>query len=478
MENNMKKICFSLILFIIITFAFTSIVNGKYQRDVQENEQISTLSEFNQLFLPIVIKSQGYFVAPFGSDTNPGTYQLPWKTIGKAARTIVAGDIVYIREGIYHEAVRIEVSGTDLKPIRIMAYQGENPVIDGGDTIPEYGGSLLNIIGDYIYASGIEVRNSFYIGIGVYGNYDMVDDMYVHHNLGPGIFISHGRYSIVQNSYVWKNGLSSEYGREDGQTGLSAARDGVSYATIRHNIVWETWGEGISTFEADHTVIEDNIVHDSYTVNIYISDATNVLCQRNFVYTDPTSYVYPYGPHVGIALGDELYTPPSANITVINNIAFGNHRNFFWWQGHQGGGMNNVLIANNTFVNGIGDPSDGNANVIIDRGDHVNVRFMNNLVQQDDELPVIDTINQPGVVYSNNLWSKAPDPDALGPGDVISDPLLVKNGTPYFPDWFYLQEFSPAIGRATSLPEVRLDYLGNLRDSYPDMGAIEYFPTP
>ena len=343
---------------------------------------------------------------------------------------------------------------------------------------PEYGGSLLRLYGDYIYASGIEVRNSYYIGIGVYGNYDLVDDMYVHHNLGPGIIIGDGHHSTVQNSYVWRSGLSNEYGQGSYQTGLSAARGGVSYATIRHNTVWETWGEGISTFEADHTVIEDNIIHDSLSVNIYISDSTNVLCQRNFVYTDPASYVYDYGPHVGIALGDELYTPASANINVINNISYGNHRNFFWWQGDQGGGMNNVLIANNTFVNGIGSSSGGNANVIINSGDHVNVRFMNNLVQQDGVLPVINTVDHPEVVYSHNLWSKTPDADAQGPGDVIDDPLLVKGGTPYFPDWFRLTNFSPAISHAIVLPEVLVDFYGYLRDSNPDLGAIEYFPPP
>jgi hypothetical protein len=478
MENRMKKICFSILLFIIITFTSIKIVNGKYQDNLLENFQFSAISEINQLFLPIVFNGGGYYIAPYGSDMNPGTFSLPWRTIGKAARTIVAGDTVYIRDGIYKESVRIEASGTASRPIRILAYQGENPIIDGSNTIPEYGGSLLRLYGDYIYASGIEVRNSYYIGIGVYGNYDLVDDMYVHHNLGPGIIIGDGHHSTVQNSFVWRSGLSNEYGQGSYQTGLSAARGGVSYAMIRHNTVWETWGEGISTFEADHTVIEDNIIHDSLSVNIYISDSTNVLCQRNFVYTDPASYVYDYGSHVGIALGDELYTPASANINVINNISYGNHRNFFWWQGDQGGGMNNVLIANNTFVNGIGSSSGGNANVIIDSGDHVNVRFMNNLVQQDGVLPVIDTIDHPEVVYSHNLWSKNPDADAQGPGDVIGDPLLVKGGTPYFPDWFRLTNLSPAISHAIVLPEVLVDFYGYLRDSNPDLGAIEYFPPP
>ena len=92
-------------------------------------------------------------------------------------------------------------------------------------------------------------------------------------------------------------------------------------------------------------------------------------------------------------MGDEIYNPPSANITVINNISFGNHGNFWWWQGVQGGGMNNVLIANNIFMNGIGDPNRGEGGIIISQGDHQNVRFENNLVQQDGDLPVIATVD-------------------------------------------------------------------------------------
>jgi len=79
-------------------------------------------------------------------------------------------------------------------------------------------------------------------------------------------------------------------------------------------------------------------------------------CQRNFVYTTRTMMS---GEQVGIMMGDERTNPPSANITVFNNISFGNHANFWWWQVVQGGGINNVLIANNTFVNGIGERKHG-----------------------------------------------------------------------------------------------------------------------
>lgn len=328
--------------------------------------------------------------------------------------------------------------------------------------------------GNYIYVAGIEIRNSNYGGVFVYGDYDVVDNVFVHHSLQPGIIISHGQHSIVENSRIWRNSLVNEGGGSAWSSGISAGRDGVAYVTIRNNTVWENWGEGISTGHSNLIVLENNIVHDNYSANIYITDATNIICQSNLVYMDPGSYVYGVGSNVGIMMGDETYNPPSANIQIINNIAYGNHRNFHWWPGSSGGGMNNVLIANNTFVNSTGNVSNGEGNVIISKGTHVNVRFQNNLVNQDNSLPVIATIAQAGVYYSNNLWSKTPYAAASGPGDVIGDPRLSKTGSPFSADWYLLTDASPVIDKALSLGEVNTDYFGTDRGSSPDIGAIEF----
>jgi hypothetical protein len=429
-------------------------------------------------YLPITVQASGttYYVSTEGNNSNPGTYRHPWNTISHAASMVEPGDKVYIRGGIYHESPHFTTSGTASAQIQILAFPGEIPILDGENTIPGAGSALLWIVGDYIYVSGLEIRNSAYYGILVLGNYDTVDNVYVHHCISHGIVISQGYYSIVENSRVWRNSISNEYGQAaNWGAGISAFQSGVSFATIRHNTVWENWGEGITSSVADHITIEGNITHDNFSANIYITDSTNVLCQRNFVYTDPTSYVFPYGSHSGIMMGDERYNPPSANITIINNISFGNQGNFWWWQGNQGGGMNNVLIANNTFVNGIGEFYLGRGGVIIDEGTHQNVRFENNLVKQDGNLPVISTMAQSDISYTHNLWSKTPYLAASGEGDIIADPLLAQIGDPSNADWFMLTSISPAINGAISLPDITMDYFWNIREQTPDMGAHEFF---
>jgi parallel beta-helix repeat protein len=236
---------------------------------------------------------------------------------------------------------------------------------------------------------------------------------------------------------------------------------------LRGNTIYNNWGEGLSTFEANGTTMEDNIVYDNWSANVYISDATNVLLQRNLVYMSDNS-VITSGSRVGIMMGDEKYNPPSSNITVINNLVYGAYRNFYWWQGDRGGGLVNVLVANNTFVN-----SRAGAGVAIMPGSHRNVRFYDNIVQQDGSLPVIDANANAELHFSNNLWSKRPPTAASGSADVIADPSLVKAGSFTSPEWYHLQATSPARNHAVSLNEVTSDFAGTLRDSSPDIGGFE-----
>lgn len=426
-------------------------------------------------FMPTSIVSAAgatYYVSPGGNDSNPGSLSQPWRTIGKAASMANAGDTVYLRGGVYQEAVFLSRSGTSSAPISFLAYSGETPVLDGNNyTIPAIAyGPLLKITGDYVFVSGLEVRYSRGMGVAITGQYTAVDGINSHHNKEDGILVT-GNYSAVTNSEVWSNCMSNVNGSSSSwSAGLSAARY-PNDVVLSNNVVHGNWGQGITTYEANGTIMEGNIIYDNWSANVYISDATNVILRNNFIYAtgNMTS-----GDQVGIMMGDERYDPPSANIQIINNIAYGNHRNFFWWQGVQGGGMNNVLIANNTFVNGIGNISNGEGNVIIGRGTHVNVRFQNNLVNQDSSLPVITTIAQAGVYYSNNLWSKTPYAAASGPGDVIGDPKLSRTGSTYSTDWYLLTDASPAIDKALSLGEVNIDYFGTDRSSSPDIGAIEF----
>ena len=74
-----------------------------------------------------------YFVSPTGADANPGSFEKPWKTLGKAAATIKSGDTVYVRGGLYTPEKRIVFRGLKARkeqPTRIIGWQGETATFD------------------------------------------------------------------------------------------------------------------------------------------------------------------------------------------------------------------------------------------------------------------------------------------------------------------------------------------------------------
>ncbi len=477
MWKSITKTGFSIAaVFTIVLTGFLSSGCSAFIADIPTPEVPSSLPTITITPKPTpeevsTISTRQYYVSTSGSDSNPGTQSQPWKTIGKAATIVAEGDTVYIRGGDYQEAVDFSQSGTNDARISILAYPGETPIIDGDNyNIPDVAGTpLLQLSGTYIYVSGIEVRYSKWMGVALTGAHDTADKINSHHNFNNGILIS-GDYSVAENSLIWSNSMNNVNGKSTtgNSTGVSAARH-PNYATIKNNIVYGNWGEGLSTFEANGTIIEDNIVHDNWSVNLYISDATNILCQRNFVYT--SGVMNGYGStQAGIYLGDETYTPASANIKVLNNIAYGNNRNFWWGKGtHKNSGMNNVLIANNTFV----DSKTFFGVQLNSSAYHHNVTFENNIVEQDGTLPVIYAESNPEVHFSNNLWSKSPLSGASGLGDVVGNPLLEKIGQPFMPEWFKLTDSSPAIDKAQPIPDVTVDYFSDSRGIAPDIGADE-----
>ena len=59
-------------------------------------------------FLFSFIYSIDYYVSSFGDTSNTGTFESPFLHVQQAADIMQAGDVCYIREGVYHENVIIE----------------------------------------------------------------------------------------------------------------------------------------------------------------------------------------------------------------------------------------------------------------------------------------------------------------------------------------------------------------------------------
>ncbi len=489
-SHNINQACIGLFILALV-LSFLSIsrpsISSLIPRILFIFQKTSPASDLNgsyPTYLPLVnLEKEALFVSPNGSDANPGTVSKPWRTLSHAGERIKAGDTLYIRGGTYHESFIIYNSGTQTSPIVVTNYSNEEVIIDGLNmTFPAHqsGTPLIEVLGDWIVTSNLTISNSGEYGVTVEGNHNVLDNLYVHHSWGNGVTLQ-GNYALAQNMRLWSNSMKNEGGilPVSWGAGITCARY-PDYCTIRKSISWENWGEGISTFEALHTTIEDNISYNNMS-NFYISDTKYTVLQRNLAYYTPGT-VMDFTITCGILVGDELGVPiplgtrgtrytSSDNIFINNIVVGGNHVLMTDTTVNT-----NNLYANNTFSN-----SDGNTNepvnVLLNPGTCSNCRFINNIVIQNDNRVII-SVEGSGFTLSNNLWSKTPSEEASGPGDIIGNPLLAKTGDPYSPEWYKLTDVSPAIGSGTTLPEVTVDYFNKIRSTPPDIGAIEYFIPP
>ena len=105
------------------------------------------------------------YVSTSGLDTNPGTLAQPWRTIQKAANTVVAGDIVNIRGngGIYAERVTLtNRDGTAALPIVFQTNSGDPPAIldlTGFTPLVSFSAVFRITSSDYITVQNLEIRN-------------------------------------------------------------------------------------------------------------------------------------------------------------------------------------------------------------------------------------------------------------------------------------------------------------------------------
>ena len=112
-----------------------------------------------------------YFVSTDGSDSNPGTFALPFLTWQKGFTTVAAGDTLVIRGGVYtgmlgsygsnFYGVRVTSDGTSSDTIKVWAYPGETPVLDCSSLAASAGvhyGILMDGC-DYWNIKGLTVKN-------------------------------------------------------------------------------------------------------------------------------------------------------------------------------------------------------------------------------------------------------------------------------------------------------------------------------
>src|SRR4051812_7612957 len=149
-----------------------------------------------------------YYVAPTGSDSNPGTNAQPFASLQKAHDTAMAGDTVWIRGGTYtittprsaNAGIQLSKSGaSDTNRIKFWAVSGELPVFDFAKlqiSATSYT-SGFSVSGSFLHIRGIEIKNVPMMtnsnnGMSASGSNNIFELIDFHHNNGTGLFINGG----------------------------------------------------------------------------------------------------------------------------------------------------------------------------------------------------------------------------------------------------------------------------------------------
>lgn len=274
-------------------------------------------------------------------------------------------------------------------------------------------------------------------------------------------------------------------------------------SVARGNRVYNNYGEGLVAGRFSKNItLEDNVAYDNLHANIYLNSTDGPLVRRNLAYCTNDQRFWrkgsndSYSPSPGIQIRDEAFaniTPPppvSTGQVVVNNIAIGCSNNFgvSTQREDNTGGLQNALIANNTFANARGETSLGINNVEFNgSASYTNSTFINNLVIQNTPgaiLRVMGVSNMSSFTVANNLYSSNPPAGWFPnePGRVVGNPRLT-NPTPPLPTMgnepdpahYRLTYDSPAFDVGQANATITEDFFGASRalTGPPDIGAHE-----
>ena len=203
-----------------------------------------------------------YYVAVDGDDDDPGTESQPWATLQHAADTMLAGDTLYVRAGVYHESVELSRSGAPGQPIVYAAYPGETVWLDGQGAGWKYGFDLGDPGVSYITIDGIHMRHwQDQTGDGGCiiswrdSDYVTIRNVELHHcGHGSISFFQNSDYITVENVYIHDNTL----------VGMDCGDGPCRHWVLRHVRAidngaqgGDTAADGIAVENGDDILVED-----------------------------------------------------------------------------------------------------------------------------------------------------------------------------------------------------------------------------
>lgn len=281
---------------------------------------------------PVAADGRILYVAPNGSDANPGSYAEPFATLEAAMNAMNPGDLLYARGGLYRSAGTgrglSQKKGTVDKWFTVLNYPGETPVFDG----EWYGDATIGMLFDscaYWHIEGLEFRNytqdAVYLRNGC-DHFEIVN-MKLHdvtslvHGASAydGIVVIGSTNVLIEGCEIWNIGYARDLGSMlDHGVYVST---GSSNVTVRGCYFHEIpSGSGV---QFNHEPVHDGLVENNLFVNTalgtVLSQCYNVTVKNNTYYHNKMSDVYVTERAHDNTVTHNLFGPMQPHETTISS---------------------------------------------------------------------------------------------------------------------------------------------------------------
>ena len=341
-----------------------------------------------------------YFIATDGSDAAAGTITAPFATFDHAIALAQPGDTIYVRGGVYDldHVVTIDTAGTAADPIRLWAYDGEQPILDfasnprhadppqprDDDSIAATSEAVGVFVGgnaQHWHLRGLEIRNAPYYGVRIYGSDNVFDQLVLHDHKASGLEIT-GKdgWSPSDNLVVDCDSFHNFDPQSNGEDadGFAAKFDGLGEGNVfRRTRSWSNADDGYDFWHAAPVLIEGCWAFDNgFNRPEWASQLT-------------ASWK---GDGMGFKLGQDADELELHGVVAFGNKAFG-------IDGNGNGSAGGVSILNATVVNNTksGNPLQIN---LVDGAPHT----VRNSIAFDVDGPGVVNISGP-VDHAFNSWN-------------------------------------------------------------------------
>lgn len=249
-----------------------------------------------------------FYVSPNGADSNPGSQTLPWKSIGRAASILTAGDTAIIMDGTYTEPqIKFTQSGTASQPIVIRAENKHQAVLSSTSGC----NPNISIYGSYITIE--DLRSSISPSNVACGSHNSAD--------GTGVRCWHTNPATPSNPSTGSMGCVVRGMLFDASPARShAVKTSQDYSIVENCLS----NSGIEAFNNYGAIFRNNVIvgGDAWDTSLVAKGGV-----RNFeAYNNVIRIRSKWG--VGIVIGGKTGTQwlydSSSGIEAYNSVAYNN----------------------------------------------------------------------------------------------------------------------------------------------------------